>query len=646
MRRYSLTARRMVLATAATFVASLVLTVSGAQAVVVDMNPAAAGQATVTYPTDQGDYYGVALTPSLVSGDIWEPGTETGVLGTAGIPTVTTEGACTDPLLQAPLSLPSGGLCSHGWAAGSVLNKNETFALVWDPNPYNDYTAPYVEQFLRDVADGSNTLTSPYAVTTQYSDPEGPAGNVSKYGGGYDDATGYPTSGCAPANPGQWGPWYFQDQADIYTTGQNQVCLTDAQLRTELQAMVRQNDLEGSKIQPGYSPVLVLLTPPGVETCIDGSRKLCSANSDSSSVPAQFCSYHSQITIDGTVYEYIVQPFVAMTACDEPGSPQVPDPFTPPQLETDMGARLVSPLSQAQIATITNPGFNGWFALNGDEINDNGCAPEATGASGSYASIDQATVGGSSQNPYLLQREFNNGGEIENTPWADLCTPSVDVGVNFVVPSAVDAGDVVQFDGSKSYSSLLIPDANFRWNFGDGTTATGPSATHIYPNGGSFTVTLTITDRGGDTDQLSQTIQVLGSNGLPAAAPAGPGAGSASPSALSVRLLLMPQSLKKVLRSGIAVRVTSNKAADGIATVSITRAAAKRAHLKVGKGPTVRIGIGTVSSVTDGTVTLRLHLSPSIDKRLSHLRHLDLTVRLALVAAGNQQLAIDAAGQY
>ena len=57
---------------------------------------------------------------------------------------------------------------------------------------HSDYAAPYVEQFLRDVADGSGNLSSPYAVTTQYTDASGIAGNDSSlYGGGYDDATTY-----------------------------------------------------------------------------------------------------------------------------------------------------------------------------------------------------------------------------------------------------------------------------------------------------------------------------------------------------------------------------------------------------------------------------------------------------------------------
>ena len=100
---------------------------------------------------------------------------------------------------------------------------------------------------------------------------------------------------------------------------------------------------------------------------------------------------------------------------------------------------------------------------------------------------------------------------------------------------------------------------------------------------------------------------------------------------------MLPQSLKSVLKNGIAVRVTSNKAANGIATVWITRTSAKKAHIKAGQGAAVRIGLGTVSSITNGTVTLRLHLSPAMAKKLAHLHHVAMTVRLALV--GRRQSA-------
>jgi len=70
------------------------------------------------------------------------------------------------------------------------------------------------------------------------------------------------------------------------------------------------------------------------------------------------------------------------------------------------------------------------------------------------------------------------------------------------------------------------------------------------------------------------------------------------------------------------------------------------AHELVHDRDTLQIGIGTVSSVTNGTVTLRLHLSPAMAKKLSHLHHVAMTVRLALVASGSQRISVVAAGRY
>ncbi|HKO26041.1 MAG TPA: PKD domain-containing protein [Solirubrobacteraceae bacterium] len=228
----------------------------------------------------------------------------------------------------------------------------------------------------------------------------------------------------------------------------------------------------------------------------------------------------------------------------------------------------------------------------------------------------------------------------------------------FAVPGLINQGDTVDLDGSATASSLGIPNANYSWAFGDGAHGTGPSVTHTYNKAGTFNVTLTVTDRGGNVNTLTQTIEVLGPDGSVGPAPTTPttpgptapntggGSGGSTGPALNVHLQMLPQSLKSVLSKGIAVRVNSNRAANGIATVWITRAAAKKAHIKTGKARAVRIGIGTVSSVKNGTVTLRLHLSRSVIKKLHHLRHVTMTVRLALVSSGNHRISVVAAGRY
>jgi hypothetical protein len=114
-----------------------------------------------------------------------------------------------------------------------------------------------------------------------------------------------------------------------------------------------------------------------------------------------------------------------------------------------------------------------------------------------------------------------------------------------------------------------------------------------------------------------------------------------------VRLQLAPLGYKAVLRNGIALQVHSNKVANGILTVSISRALAKRAHIKIGRhANSVVIARGTTAGIVNGVSFLRLHLPKGIAAKLKKLRHATFTVRLSLVAAGGGHLAIDAAGRY
>ncbi len=70
----------------------------------------------------------------------------------------------------------------------------------------------------------------------------------------------------------------------------------------------------------------------------------------------------------------------------------------------------------------------------------------------------------------------------------------------------VTRGNSVTFDGSGSsdVSGIL----SFTWNFGDGVTATGMTATHTYINAGTYSATLTVVDAAGNSAQATVTITV------------------------------------------------------------------------------------------------------------------------------------------
>jgi probable HAF family extracellular repeat protein len=69
------------------------------------------------------------------------------------------------------------------------------------------------------------------------------------------------------------------------------------------------------------------------------------------------------------------------------------------------------------------------------------------------------------------------------------------------------------FHGETSSDDVGI--VSYRWDFGDGSTGTGASASHRYAARGSYAVTLTVTDGGGLTNALTSTVTLTrrGRNG-------------------------------------------------------------------------------------------------------------------------------------
>lgn len=81
------------------------------------------------------------------------------------------------------------------------------------------------------------------------------------------------------------------------------------------------------------------------------------------------------------------------------------------------------------------------------------------------------------------------------------------VAVATAAPTSGPAPLAVSLDGSLSTSqSQRI--VQYRWDFGDGATATGIRTTHTFTVLGDYTVTLTVTDSVGQTSQAAASIVV------------------------------------------------------------------------------------------------------------------------------------------
>jgi hypothetical protein len=76
----------------------------------------------------------------------------------------------------------------------------------------------------------------------------------------------------------------------------------------------------------------------------------------------------------------------------------------------------------------------------------------------------------------------------------------------FNVPNGAKAGKPVDFDGSASTDDGSI--ATFTWEFGDGSTGAGATATHTYATPGAYEITLWVTDDAGQQGSLTKPLVV------------------------------------------------------------------------------------------------------------------------------------------
>ncbi len=78
-------------------------------------------------------------------------------------------------------------------------------------------------------------------------------------------------------------------------------------------------------------------------------------------------------------------------------------------------------------------------------------------------------------------------------------------------PKTAAAGETVTFSAAGSFDDVDSPeDLTYAWDFGDGSTGSGATATHAYAAKGTYDATLTVTDSQGLSGTDTVTVTVLG----------------------------------------------------------------------------------------------------------------------------------------
>ena len=151
-----------------------------------------------------------------------------------------------------------GSTASFGNEAGdAVVHGANIYSVYWDPeNIFHEHQEwlNKIDHFMQQLGASSGHPDTIYGALAQYRDRSNVGASDSRvWKGSYHDFAKYPTTGnCADPNPLLFGAI---------------TCLTDAQLREQLQTFIASHGLP-----KGMDAIYYLSLPPGVTVCVDGSH--------------------------------------------------------------------------------------------------------------------------------------------------------------------------------------------------------------------------------------------------------------------------------------------------------------------------------------------------------------------------------------
>jgi hypothetical protein len=380
--------------------------------------------------------------------------------------------------------------------------------------------------------------------------------------------------------------------------------------------------------------------------------------------------------------------------------------------DTGLADLIINQIAVEQQDITTDPLLDGWQnQANHYEVMDE-CRNVFYPVLGGSLAAQESTEAGNlydqtiNADDYYLNNTFNLAGIKLGYPGV-ACMKGVNLIPQFTSPNPVKVNELVGFDGMESditlnagfiYTYFDKPHAlyaTYTWNFGDGSplvsgeapgapSVDSPLATpcsapweapcaastyHSYQYGGTYDVTLTVTDVGGNTASFSEPITVVGppppsppptptpsstpSAGTPSSSGSGGSGGGSSQSqtgatasvpAPVVTASIASTSLKKIKNSGLAVRYTVNEQVAGSVQVLLESSVAKRLGIKgplatgLANGLPRSIVIGTAVLVTTkaGAGTIRIKFASRTAARLARSHKLKLMLRLVTRNASRQ----------
>ncbi|MHB8240743.1 MAG: PKD domain-containing protein [Solirubrobacteraceae bacterium] len=592
---------------------------------------------------------------------------------------------------------------------------------------HNDWKEK-IDEFFEAVGGASNQLTDVLAVDTQYTDKSNqPAYNRVTFRGAAEDTEAYPVSGCTDPHPLEEKPVLhtyplgcltdkqMREQLQHYIsvhalpTGMNTVyyLLTPPGLTVCLDKGGETghcSDFEEtqesyehsfcsyhSDINPGLLPtgdgntVVYSVIPWTAGGLDDGDLQL------KDQTQADYCQDGGFNPEPGKGYE-------AEPIQQEPNQPeQCPSVIGDGFCDTGLADLIINQVGVEQQNTVTNPLLNAWQDPIGNEATDE-CRNFFGPTEGSYQpnpATDAGTlydqeIGG---RHYYINDAFDLSALRLTYPGVP-CLRGINLQPKFTAPNPVNVNDIVSFDGMESnitlnsafgYEASGAPDANYatyKWNFGDGSTeisgfAPGApvcsepwlspcaaSVFHSYAYGGTYNVTLTATDVGGNVQSTTKAITVIGppkpttpettggtgstgSTGSTGATGATPGTqggppvssgaeGVAAPVATAV---ILSHSLKSVLgKPGLVVRYDVNEQVAGHFEITIPTSLARKLKIKgpaatgfaQGTVPQTLIAKAILVTTKGGSGTVHIQISKTMAAHLRKLHKLSLVLRLSV----------------